>query len=72
MHQNDELAAKIGSKGKPEAYYFPTQLNNHPGYFPLTYFGLGPGITKDDIKRCIENWHTGDNGILNYSKRLIN
>ena len=54
MHQNDELAAKIGSKGKPEAYYFPAQLNNHPGYFPLTYFGLEPGTTKDDVKKAFQ------------------
>ena len=68
MHQSDELAKKVGMKGKPEAYYFPKQLNNHPGYFPLTYFGLEPGTTKEDIKKCIENWNKGDNGILNYSK----
>ncbi len=68
MHQNDELAKNIGMKGKPEAYYFPKQLNNHSGYFPLTYFGLEPGTTKDDIKKCIKNWNRGDNGILNYSK----
>ena len=26
--------------------------------------GLEPGTTKDDIRRCLENWNKGDNGIL--------
>lgn len=68
MHQDDKLAQKVGMKGKPEAYYFPKQLNNHLGYFPFTFFGLEPGTKKEDIKKCIENWDKGDNGILNYSR----
>ena len=68
MHQDDKTAAAVGQKGKPEGYYFPKQLNNHPGYFPYSFFGLNPGTTKDDVKRCLENWEKGDNGILDISK----
>ncbi|HUX99579.1 MAG TPA: hypothetical protein VMV49_08505 [Candidatus Deferrimicrobium sp.] len=68
LHQNDEQAAEIGQKGKPEGYYFPRQLNNHPGYFPHTYFGLNPGTTKEQVKECIKNWDKGDNQILMLSK----
>ena len=68
MHQSDETAAAVGQKGKPEAYYFPKQLNNTPGHFAYTFFGLNPGTTKDDVKRCLERWDTGDNGILYLSK----
>lgn len=68
LHQTDEYASKVGRKGKPEAYFFPEQLNNHPGYFPHTYFGLNPGTTKPDVKRCLENWEKDDNRILNLSK----
>ena len=25
--------------------------------------GLEPGTTKDDVRRCLENWNKGDNGI---------
>lgn len=64
LHQDDETAARVGQKGKPEGYYFPPQLNNHGGYFPYTFFGLNPGVTKDDVKKCLENWDKGDNGIL--------
>jgi hypothetical protein len=64
LHQDDESAARVGQKGKPEGYYFPRQLNNHPAYFPYTFFGLNPGATKDDVIRCLENWDKGDNGIL--------
>ena len=68
LHQDNEKAAKVGRKGKPEGYYFPTQLNNHPAYFPHTYFGLNPRTSRDDIKNCLENWDKGDNGILYHSK----
>ena len=30
--------------------------------------GLEPGTTKADVRRCLENWDKGDNGILDLSK----
>ncbi|HET6439714.1 MAG TPA: hypothetical protein VFG59_16735 [Anaeromyxobacter sp.] len=68
VHQTDERAADVGRKGKPEAYFFPRQLNNHGGWFPYTFFGLHPQTKKDDIKRCLANWDQGDNGILDLSR----
>lgn len=68
IHHNDEHAALIGQKGKPEAYYFPPQLNNHGGDFPYTFFGIAPGTTKEQIRECLVNFTKGDNKITNYSK----
>jgi hypothetical protein len=68
MHQNKKQAALVGQEGKPESYYFPPQLNAISNNFPYTFFGLEPGTTRDDVKRCLERWDEGDNGILNYSK----
>ncbi|HPU08667.1 MAG TPA: hypothetical protein PLJ96_02965, partial [Candidatus Atribacteria bacterium] len=68
LHLDDEKAAQVGQKGKPEGYYFPRQLNNHGGYFPYTFFGLNPGTTRDDILQCLRNWDKGDNGILYLSR----
>lgn len=68
MHQNNQQAALVGQQGKPESYYFPPQLNYTGNNFPYTFFGLEPGTTKADIRRCLERWNQGDNGILNYSK----
>jgi hypothetical protein len=68
LHQNDEFAARVGRKGKPEAYYFPPQYNFKDNSFPYTFMGLNPGITKDDIRRCLETWNDGDNGILYLSR----
>lgn len=68
IHHNDEHAAKIGQKGKPEAYYFPPQLNNHDGDFPYTFFGIAPGTTKDQIRECLVNFTKGDNKLTNYSQ----
>ncbi len=68
MHHNEDQAAKVGQEGKPECYYFPPQLNAIGNNFPHTYFGLEPGVTKEDVRRCLENWNKGDNGILDLSK----
>ncbi|AIM38347.1 hypothetical protein KO02_17880 [Sphingobacterium sp. ML3W] len=68
IHHNDEKAALIEQKGKPEAYYFPPQLNNHGGDFPYTFMGIAPGTSKAQIKECLENFSKGDNKITNYSQ----
>ena len=68
MHQTEEFARKVGRKGKPEAYYFPPQYNFTGNHFPYTFMGLEPGTTRDDIRRCLERWNEGDNGLLYHSK----
>lgn len=68
MHQMDEHAARVGRKGKPEAYYFPTQYNVKENNFPYTFMGLNPGTTQEDVRRCLERWNEGDNGILYHSR----
>ena len=68
MHQSHEDAALVGQEGKPEAYYFPPQYNNCDNNFPHTFMGLEPGTTRQDLRRCLENWNAGDNGILDLSK----
>ena len=68
MHQNAKQAALVGQEGKPESYYFPPQHNNVGNNFPYTFFGLEPGTTKEQVRKCLENWNKGDNGILDLSK----
>ena len=67
IHYNDHYAALVGQLGKPEAYYFPPQLNNHGGDFPHTFFGLRPGTTKDQVRECLVNFSKGDNKLTNLS-----
>src|SRR5262249_10378532 len=68
MHQMEEHARRVGRKGKPEAYYFPPQYNFKDNNFPYTCMGLEPGTSKDDVRRCLERWNEGDNGILYHSR----
>ena len=68
LHHMKEHAELVNANQKPESYYFPFQMNNYPGDFPLTYLGLEPTTTKDQIKHCLEIWNQGDNGISYYSK----
>ena len=67
VHANDKYAKMVGQYGKPEAYYFPPQLNNHGGDYPYTFFGIAPGTTKDQIRECLVNFTKGDNKITNFS-----
>ena len=67
MHQSAKHAKMVGQEGKPESYYFPPQHNNVGNHFPYTFFGLNPGTTKAQVRKCLENWNKGDNGILDLS-----
>lgn len=68
MHHNEAQAALVGQEGKPESYYFPPQHNPVGNNFPYTFFGFEPGTTKAQVRKCLEDWNKGDNGILDLSK----
>jgi hypothetical protein len=67
LHQSAEQAALVGQEGKPESYYFPPQHNALTNNFPYTFFGLNPGTTRAQVRKCLEDWNKGDNGILDLS-----
>jgi hypothetical protein len=68
MHQNAAQAKLLGLEGKPESYYVPPQHNATGNNFPYTFMGFEPGTTKAQVRKCIEDWNKGDNGILDLSK----
>jgi hypothetical protein len=68
IHHRDEHAKLTGQMGKPEAYFFPSQCNNHEGDFPCTFFGLLPGTTRAQVRKCLEDFSRGDNLITNLSR----
>jgi hypothetical protein len=68
IHHRDEHAQLTGQMGKPEAYFFPSQMNNHEGDFPCTFFGLIPGTTKEQVRKCLEGFTKGDNLMTNLSR----
>ena len=67
IHHNDEYAARVNASGKPEAYYFPPQVNNHGGDFPFTFMGLQPGVTKEQVRDALVRFTQGDNRITDLS-----
>lgn len=67
LHQLNKHARRVGTEHKPEAYYFPAQVNPVGNNFPYTFFGLTPETTRQDIYDCLERWNQGDNGILDLS-----
>ncbi|NJN99318.1 MAG: hypothetical protein HC875_37090 [Anaerolineales bacterium] len=68
LHQMEQHAKLVGMQPKPEAYFFPPQMNNHGGNFPYTFFGFEPGTTQDQVRHCLEIWNQGDNHILDLSR----
>jgi len=71
IHHDDAHAARVNAKGKPEAYYFPPQLNNHGGDFPYTFFGLAPGVTKEEVLEALRGFDKGDNRIAALSAAYV-
>lgn len=68
LHLTNEAAAVVGRKGKPEAYYFPPQLNNHLGTLPVTFFGYDPDVTPAMVMERLKMYETGDNRITELSR----
>jgi hypothetical protein len=68
LHLDDIAAGRVGRIGKPEAYYFPPQLNNHLGRFPVTYFGFDPDVTRDQVRERLLAYEQGDNRITELSR----
>jgi len=67
IHHRDQHALRVNAAGKPEAYYFPPQANNHGGDFPFTFFGLAPGVTKEQVRETLRAFGEGDNRITDLS-----
>jgi len=68
IHHRDEHAALVNQSGKPEAYFFPPQVNNYGGDFPYTFFGIEPGVSKQDVLGCLKAFTEGDNRIVNIAR----
>ncbi|MCL2248141.1 MAG: hypothetical protein FWC13_02610 [Oscillospiraceae bacterium] len=68
IHHMFDAAAKVGKQGKPEAYFYPKQLNNYHGDFPHTFFGLNPETTHEQVKDCIRNYEKADTKITEFSR----
>ena len=68
LHLDFPAAALVGRLGKPEAYYFPPEMNNYPGEFPVTYFGFDPDVTKEMVRERLLAYEKGDNRITELSR----
>lgn len=68
IHHRDEHAALVGEAGKPEMYFFPSQVNNYRAERAETYMGLNPGTTKEELKEVLMNFTKGDNHLLELAR----
>lgn len=69
VHLMEEQAKKVGVASKPEAYYFPHELNSIDYHGAFTFFGLESDTTREKLKTYLDNWGSiGDNGILELAK----
>lgn len=64
VHHRDEHAALVDKPGKPEAYYYSPHMNNHLGDQPISFLGLQPEVTPEQIKERLLGFRKGgDNRI---------
>lgn len=68
LHLDDVAAGRVGRLGKPEAYYYPLQLNNYAGTFPHTYFGFSPEVTREQVKERLLDYEKRDIRITELSR----
>ena len=68
VHLGFEDAARVGRLGKPEAYFYPAQYNNHEGSFPHTYFGFNPDVTPEQVKERLKDYTKRDIRITELSR----
>lgn len=68
IHHRPAHALRVSQNTKPEMYFFPAQMNNYTGDMPVTFFGLNPEVTREDVKARLEAFDRGDNGILALSR----
>jgi hypothetical protein len=69
VHHRDHHAELVGKPGKPEAYFFPPQMNNHLGEMGVSFFGLHPETTREEVlDRLARFSNGGDNGITELSR----
>ena len=59
---------RVGRLGKPEAYYYPPQMNNYGGNFPHTYFGFDPDVTKKQVRERLLDYENRDIRITELSR----
>ncbi len=69
VHHRDEHATMVGKVGKPEAYYYSPQMNNTLGDQPISFLGLHPETTRDQVRERLERFALGgDNHITDLSR----
>jgi hypothetical protein len=68
LHLGQASASRIGVNPKPEAYFFPIQLNNHPGALPVTFFGFSPEVTRAEVLDRLSAWEKSDFQITELSR----
>ena len=68
LHLGQQAAELVGRLGKPEGYYFPPQMNNYLGQFPVTYFGFDPDISKSQVRERLLQFEGTDNRITELSR----
>jgi hypothetical protein len=68
VHHRDHHAALVDKPGKPEAYYYPPQMNATLGEQPISFLGLQPDSSKDRLLGRLKGFGLGgDNRITELS-----
>jgi hypothetical protein len=68
LHHKEKDAALVGLQSKPEAYYYPAEMNLSLDSAPVTYFGFDPSVTKEEIIGRLSQFENHENRLTELSR----
>lgn len=69
IHHGEAACKRYGDvKPKHEHYFFPKQYNQTLGAMPISYFGFDPSVTREEVRRRLENYTVCDGRITELSR----
>ncbi len=68
LHQSEAQARLVGRGRQAGRLLFSAPVECNLRQFSQYLLGLEPGSTKEDVRKCLERWDEGDNGILDFAK----
>jgi len=70
LHPTEAAAScKLGAAMKPEAYYYPPQMNmSAANENVITYLGIDPSVTKEELRERLKDFSTRENRIVELSR----
>lgn len=68
LHHKEKDAELVGVRTKPEAYYFPVEMNASENSIQCTFFGFDPSVSKEEIIERLALFEIRENRLTELSR----